>query len=60
MLSLVEHVKSFITSGPGQEVHFPDKLNDHDVISETLKIYMPIKKPRNRLGKIICKLNIPL
>ena len=35
-----------LTSLPGQfqEIHFPDKLSDHDVISGTLKVYIPPKK----------------
>ena len=33
----------FLTSLPGQfqEIHSPDKLSDHDVISGTLKVYTP-------------------
>ena len=27
-----------------QEIHSPDKLSDHDVISGTLKVYIPHKK----------------
>ena len=35
-----------LTSLPGQfqEIHSPDKLSDHDVISGTLKIHSPPKK----------------
>ena len=35
-----------LTSLPGQfqEIHSPDKLSDHDVISGTLKIHIPPKK----------------
>ena len=31
-----------LTSRPGQlqEIHSPDKLNDRDVVSETLKVYI--------------------
>ena len=38
-----------LTSLPGQfqEIHSPDKLSDHDVVSGTLKVYIPPKtKPR--------------
>ena len=37
---------------PGQfkDVHSPDKLSDHDIVSETLKIFIPpIKKPRRKM-----------
>ena len=42
-----------LTSLPGQfqEIHSPDKLSDHDVISVTLKVYIPpppSKKERRR------------
>ena len=44
-----------LTTLPGQfqDVHAPDKLSDHDIISETLKIFTPpphpqIKKPRRK------------
>ena len=46
-----------LTSLPGQfqEIHSPDKLSDHDVISGTLKIHIPPpqekkkkKKPRRK------------
>ena len=35
-----------LTSLPGQfqEIHSPDKLSDHDVVSVTLKVYVPPKK----------------
>ena len=34
------------TSLPGQfqEIHSPDKLSDHDVVSGTLKVYIPHKR----------------
>ena len=38
-----------LTTLPGQfqDVHSPDKLSDHDIVSGTLKIFIPpIKKPR--------------
>ena len=41
-----------LTSLPGQfqEIHSPDKLSDHDVISGTLKIHIsPNKKPRRKV-----------
>ena len=41
-----------ITSLPGQiqEIYSPDKLNDHDVVSGTLKVYIPQKKkPRRKV-----------
>ena len=43
-----------VTSLPGQfqEIHSPDKLSDHDVISGTLKIHIPQK--RNLRGKCFC------
>ena len=43
-----------LTSLPGQfqEIHFPDKLSDHDVISGPLKIHIPPK--RNLGGRCYC------
>ena len=40
-----------LTSLPGQfqELHSPDKLNDHDVVSGTLKVYILPKKPRRKV-----------
>ena len=41
-----------LTTLPGQfqDVHSPDKLSDHDVVSGTLKIFIPpIKKPRRKV-----------
>ena len=41
-----------LTSLPGQfqDVHSSDKLRDHDIISETLTIFIPpIKKPQRKL-----------
>ena len=41
-----------LTTLPGQfeDVHSPDKLSDHDIVSGTLKIFIPpIKKPRRKL-----------
>ena len=42
-----------LTSVPGQfqEIHSPDKLSDHDVVSGTLKVYIPQK--RNLGGRCI-------
>ena len=39
-----------LTSLPGQfqEIHSSDKLNDHDVVSGTLKVYIPPKKKPRR------------
>ena len=40
-----------LTTLPGQfkDVHSPDKLSDHDIVSGTLKIFIPpIKKPRRK------------
>ena len=40
-----------LTTLPGQfqDVHSPDKLSDHDIVSGTLKILIPpIKKPRRK------------
>ena len=39
-----------LTSLPGQfqEIHSPVKLSDHDVISRTLKVYIPLKKKPQR------------
>ena len=31
-----------------QEIHSPDKLSDHDVVSGTLKVYIPPKKKPRR------------
>ena len=37
-------------SGQFQDVHFPDKLSDHDFVSGTLKIFVPpIRKPRRKV-----------
>ena len=41
-----------LTSLPGQfqEIHSPDKLSDHNVVSGTLKVYIvPQKKPRRKV-----------
>ena len=41
-----------LTSLPGQfqDVHSPDKHSDHDIVSGTLKIFIPqIKKPRRKV-----------
>ena len=41
-----------LTSLPGQfqEIHSPDKLSDHDVVSGTLKVYiLSKKKPRRKV-----------
>ena len=41
-----------LTSLPGQfqDVHSPDKLSDHDIVSGTLKKFiLPIKKPRRKV-----------
>ena len=36
--------------GQFQDVHSPDKLNDHDIVSGTLKIFIPsVKKPRKKV-----------
>ena len=43
-----------ITSLPGQfvDIHFPDRLSDHDIVSRTLKIVIPpIKKPKRKVYK---------
>ena len=41
-----------LTTLPGQfqDVHSPDKLSDHDIVSGTLKIFIPpIEKPRRKV-----------
>ena len=41
-----------LTSLPGQfqDIHSPDKLSDHDIVSGTLKVIIPpIKKPRRKV-----------
>ena len=42
-----------LTTLPGEfkDVHSPDKLSDHDIVSGTLKIFTPrpIKKPRRKV-----------
>ena len=41
-----------LTTIPGQfqDIHSPDKLSDHDIVSGTLKIFTPpIKKPRRKV-----------
>ena len=41
--------------GQFQNVHYPDKLSDHDIVSGTMKIFipsprpLPIKKPRRKV-----------
>ena len=51
-----------LTSLPGQfvDVHSPDKLSDHDIVSGTMKIAIaPIKKPRRKcivISKVIMNL----
>ena len=46
-----------LTSLPGQfqEIHSPDKLSDHDVISGTLKIHIPPKKETSEEGVLVPK-----
>ena len=37
-------------TGQFQDIHSPDKLSDHDIVSGTLKIFIPpIKKPRRKV-----------
>ena len=41
-----------MTSLPAQfvDIHSPDKLSDHDIVSATLKVVIPpIKKPRRKV-----------
>ena len=51
-----------ITSLPGQfvDIHSPDRLSDHDIVSGTLKVVIaPIKKPKRRcidIRKVIMNL----
>ena len=50
-----------LTSLPDQfqDIHSPDKLSDHDVVSGTLKVIIfPIKKPRRNvyIRKVIMNL----
>ena len=51
-----------LTSLPGQfqDIHSPDKLNDHDVVAGTLKVVIPpIRKPQERyiyIRKVIMNL----
>ena len=42
-----------LTSLPGQfqEIHSPEKLSDHDVVSETLKVYIPPLPPTKKKKK---------
>ena len=46
-----------LTSLPGQfqEIHSPDKLSDHDVISGTLKIHTLQKKETSEEGVFVPK-----
>ena len=46
-----------LTSLPGQfqEIHFPDKLSDHDVVSGTLKVCIPPKKETSEEGVFVSK-----
>ena len=45
-----------LTSLPGQfqEMHSPDKLSDHDVISGTLNIHIPPPPKRKLLERCFC------
>ena len=47
------HIQVLIlTTLPGQfqDVHSPEKLSDHDIVSGTLKYFIPpIKKPRRKV-----------
>ena len=37
--------------GQFKDVHSPDKLSDHDIVSGTLNIFIPpIKKPRRKVN----------
>ena len=36
-----------------QEIHSPDKLSDHDVVSGILKVYIPPKKETSEEGVFI-------
>ena len=43
-----------ITSLPGQfvDIHSPDRLSDHDIVSGTLKVVIPpIKKPKRKVHR---------
>ena len=44
-----------LTSLPGQfqEIHSPDNLSDHDVVSGTLNVYIPPKKETSEEGIFI-------
>ena len=48
-----------LTSLPGQfqEIHCPDKLSDHHVVSGTLKVYIPPKKETSEEGVFISERN---
>ena len=35
--------------GQFQDVYSPDKLIDHDIVSGTLKFFIPIMKPRRKV-----------
>ena len=39
-----------ILPGQFQDVHFPDKLSDHDIVSGTLKIFIPPNKETSEKG----------
>ena len=39
-----------IFPGQFQDIHSPDKLNDHDIVAGTLKVFIPPrKKPRRNV-----------
>ena len=45
-----------ITSLPGQfvDIHSPDRLSDHDIVSGTLKVVIPpIKKPKRKVYRYL-------
>ena len=44
-----------ITSLPGQfaDIHSPDRLNDHDIVSGTLKVVIPPPPLKNLRGRCI-------
>ena len=55
MVSFPTHEKNtldlILTSLPGQfeDIHSPDKLSNHDIVSGSLKLYIPpAKKPRRK------------
>ena len=49
-----------ITSLPGEfvDIHSPDRLSDHDIVSSSFPHYFPIKKPKRKVYKYQKKVQV--